>query len=141
MTYTYDENVLSDLHKDARGFRPRSEDFWGRWAECDDDGKEAIWNGLLEELDRTMAYEAKETAKAVADYEKEIKEVIALGAGTRKRALLWMLDSDEADKMPACDFDVENWMFKRGLLGEHKIKEELVKIMIPIWKGNRWINA
>jgi hypothetical protein len=139
MTYTYDENVLSDLHKDARGFRPRGEDFWGRWAACDDDGKEAIWNGLLEELDRTMAYEAEEKAKAVADYEKEISEVIALGAGTRKRALLWMLDSEEG--VPKTEFEIENWMWNRGLLSDEKIKKELIRTVKPIWKATDWINA
>jgi len=139
MTYTYDENVLSDLHKDARGFRPRAEDFWGRWAACDDDGKEAIWNGLLEELDRTMAYEAEEKAKAVADYEKEISEVIALGAGTRKRALLWMLDSEEG--VPKTEFEIENWMWNRGLLSDEKIKKELIRTVKPIWKATNWINA
>ena len=95
MSYTFDENTLSDLHKDARGCRPRGEGFWARWNEADDDGKEAIWTGLLDELDETMKAEAENLRRAKLDYEKEIAEVIALGAGYRERALLWMVDDPE----------------------------------------------
>ena len=86
----------------------------------------------------TYTYEAEE-AKAVADYEKEISEVIALGAGTRKRALLWMLDSEEG--VPKTEFEIENWMWNRGLLSDEKIKKELIRTVKPIWKATNWINA
>jgi hypothetical protein len=49
--YTFSEELLSDLHKDARGFRPRSEWFWHDWNTSDDDGKQAIWDNLVEELE------------------------------------------------------------------------------------------
>ena len=39
--YTFDEQTLSDLHKDARGSRPRSDLFWDAWNEADNDGKQA----------------------------------------------------------------------------------------------------
>ena len=138
MTYTFDENTLSDLHKDARGWRPRGEGFWSSWNEADDDGKEAIWTGLLDELDETMKAEAENLRRAKLDYEKEIAEVIALGAGHRERALLWMVDDTEKG-MPECPFDVEAWMWARGLLGETKIEKELVDVLKPIWKRERFI--
>ena len=43
--YTFDEQTLSDLHKDARGSRPRSDWFWDAWNQADNDGKQAIWDG------------------------------------------------------------------------------------------------
>ena len=49
--YTFSEELLSDLHKDARGFRPRSEWFWNNWNTSNDDGKQAIWDNLVEELE------------------------------------------------------------------------------------------
>ena len=48
--YTFDENTLSDLHKDARGSRPRSDFFWDTWNQADNDGKQAIWDGLVDEM-------------------------------------------------------------------------------------------
>jgi|TARA_B110000503_G_C7107521_1_gene396596 hypothetical protein len=78
--------------------------------------------------------------EAVMNYEKEITEVVALGANSRKRALLWMLDTKDVG-LPECEYDVDNWMANRGLLGEDKIKKELIAAMKNIWNDAKWINA
>ena len=39
-TYTFCEDSISDLHKDAYGMRP-GEGFWQRWREATDDEKQA----------------------------------------------------------------------------------------------------
>ena len=62
--YDFDEQTLSDLHKDARGFRPRGEFFWSNWTAADADGKQAIWDGLIRELDQVQAEEAQRAAHA-----------------------------------------------------------------------------
>jgi len=127
--------TISDLSKDARGYRVRMD-----YAAMSDEELTDTWDGFLVELDWTNEREAKELEKALADYEKEVAEVIALGAGSRKRALLWMLDSEEGD-MPVGITEVEHWMYKRGLLGETKIKDELVGAMKPIWADARYISV
>ena len=53
----FDANTLSDLHKDAYGFRPRSEEFWNAWDSADDDGKQRIWDDLLDAADRAAETE------------------------------------------------------------------------------------
>jgi hypothetical protein len=78
--------------------------------------------------------------EAVMNYEKEITEVVSLGANSRKRALLWMLDIKDVG-LPECEYDVDNWMDNRGLLGEDKIKKELNAAMKNIWNDAKWINA
>lgn len=78
--------------------------------------------------------------EAVMNYEKEVTEVVALGANSRKRALLWMLDIEDVG-LPECEYDVDNWMDNRGLLGEDKIKKELNAAMKNIWNDAKWINA
>ena len=45
-SYTYDEAIVSDLHKDAYGFRPR-EGFWNHWNLSTHDEKQEMWDGLL----------------------------------------------------------------------------------------------
>jgi hypothetical protein len=47
-TYTFDENLVSDIHKDAYGFRPR-DGFWSRWSNATIDQKQVIWDELLDE--------------------------------------------------------------------------------------------
>ncbi len=46
MIYTYDELIVSDLHKDAYGYRPR-EWFWEQWDAYSDDDKKIVWDNLL----------------------------------------------------------------------------------------------
>jgi Fic family protein len=49
MRYTFNENSVNDLHKNARGFHPTQ-----GWLECwnyqDEQGKQAAWNVLIDEL-------------------------------------------------------------------------------------------
>ena len=55
--YSFDENTLSDLHKDAYGFRPHNDGFWTTWRDADDDGKQAIWDGLVDTMVREQEAE------------------------------------------------------------------------------------
>ena len=49
MKYTYDTELLSDLYKDAYGFRPDAE-YFKAWKEYPDDFKQTIWNRILVDL-------------------------------------------------------------------------------------------
>lgn len=50
--YDFDENVISDLHKDAYGFRP-DQSFWGLWAASNPEQKQAVWDNLIDILNRS----------------------------------------------------------------------------------------
>ena len=107
MPYTFDENTLSDLHKDARGWRPRSEGFWIRWKTSDDDGKQSIWDGLIDELDETIAADKAASEEAVASFEAQIASNLELGAPNREAAIRWIVDSlnlTESDLMYGGDY-------------------------------------
>lgn len=88
-TYTFDERVYSDLYKDVHGFRPRSDGFFN----SSDDEKQAIWDYLLEELDRVCEMEQKREQDAIVEFETLVQETIELGAGDRKTAIRWLADS------------------------------------------------
>ena len=121
--HCFDENTLSDLHKDARGFRPRSEDFWNSWNTATDDGKQSIWDGLCDELDHAMMEEKEAEAAALVDFEKEVEAFIGYGAGNRETALRWMTDG-ESFYHGQC---VEHWVWNKGILftdfGRNLVKE------------------
>ena len=100
MAYTFDEKIVSDLHKDARGFRP-SESWWEGWIFASDDRKQAIWDSLLRELSEAMDQARAEEAAALASFEKRINDTIALGARDVKTALKWIFEAEQFD-----DFDL-----------------------------------
>ena len=96
MNFTFDLNIISDLHKDARGYRP-GEDFWAFLAVANPEQKQAVWDELLVELRATMAQEEQREQEAIGDFERGIRHNQALGAEDRQTAIRWMLDGVLAD--------------------------------------------
>lgn len=129
--YTFDESILSDLHKDARGWRPR-EDFWGMWNKADDARKQKIWDGLAVELEYRWQEEQRKEAEDVAEFENELTEIMKVGRGCdRETALRWMTPVEEFQHSQ----DVEHWVWERGILftalGRWAV-EELKKDLKPM---------
>ena len=99
--YTFDENIVSDLHKDARGFRP-TEYFWEEWTQCGDDTRQSMWDNLILELNETMDRERLAEARALAKLLDRILETMKLGADDQMTAIKWIIQAEEFD-----DFDLQ----------------------------------
>ena len=97
MAYTFDSNIVSALHKDARGFRP-SEYFWEEWDQCGDDNRQAMWDNLLAELSETMDRERNAEAAALENFRAQIAEMRKLGAETEQQAIKWMFHAEKLDR-------------------------------------------
>jgi len=94
--YTFDENIVSDLHKEAYGTRPTS--FWWQfWNEATDVEKQIEWNELLEVHAVTMDREAQEKIAAINAFELEIATALDVGARSREDAIRWIVQSLELD--------------------------------------------
>ena len=131
--YTFDDQTVSDLHKDARGFRPRAA-FMEGWTQSDDDNKQAIWDGLLRELDHVQAEEAHAAEVAIADFEGLVGDTIyTYGAADRETALRW-LTSEETFYHSQ---DVEFWVYKQGVLFTD-YGRELVNELMDIVTFKEW---
>jgi hypothetical protein len=91
-TYTFDENIISDLHKDAYGFRP-CQGFWASWDSMDDDEKQAEWDSLIEACNRAIQEEEEQQARAITRFEALVQKTIETGAGNRETALAWIIDA------------------------------------------------
>ncbi len=132
--FTFDEQTISDLHKDARGFRPHAAFIEG-WNSSDDENKQAIWDGLLRELDQVQLEEDRREREALADFELEVLRTIDLGAGDRKTALRWMTQSSTFHNSQC----VEGWVFNRGILftdfGRELVKELMDIVTFVEWKA------
>lgn len=98
MSYTFDEQIVSDLHKDAYGFRPR-EYFWAEWNNSTNDEKQLIWDRLCDALDYEIERERREQEAAVAHFEANVQRNMDLGAPTREDAIRWVLQSLDLDEM------------------------------------------
>lgn len=92
MTYTFDEKLVSDLHKDAFGYRP-SKEFWSEWNSNSNLYKQTVWDDLLWELERAIDQEASEKVAAINALEHEIATALDLGAASREIAVRWVVES------------------------------------------------
>ena len=97
MTYTFDESIVSDLHKDARGSRP-GQGWWEMWREVSDASKQKIWDNLCAELREEMDRQHEQEAAAVAAYQAQVAEMIKLGAADELQATKWIIQGLGADE-------------------------------------------
>ena len=95
--YSFDENIVSDLHKDAYGFRPR-EMFWSEWNNASDDEKQEIWDDLCKALERAIQEEKEQEEFAVIQFNDRVAKVIATGAPDRETAIRWIVRSMGLDE-------------------------------------------
>jgi len=127
--YTYSEELFSDYHKDAYGFRPRNHRFYD--ADTTPAEKQEIWDATGRAFDRRQAEEARREEEALAEFKAQITKVIEAGAGNRINALRWMTSS-ETFYSHQC---VEMWVYDQGILftdyGRELVKElmELVEFV------------
>ena len=106
MEYTFDEMTVSDLHKDAYGFRPGSY-FWSLWMAGTDDEKQAMWDQLLVALEQSIQEERDRHTRAEARFAKMIAENMLLGAPDEETAVRWILEAEELsdyDMMYGADY-------------------------------------
>ena len=89
--YTFDENTVSDLHKDAYGFRP-CKFFWASWHEANDDFKQKIWDELIVELNKSMELEKQQQDAAIVATEARIQEILDTVAGSTRQDAIRFLD-------------------------------------------------
>jgi hypothetical protein len=92
--YTFDEQIVSDLHKDARGHRP-TEYFWEEWTQCGDDTRQAMWDNLLEELAAETARQKDAYARAEIDFHQRVQGTMLAGAKDELTAIRWILEAEQ----------------------------------------------
>ena len=111
--YTFCDNTVSDLHKDAWGHRPSSS-FWFYWNCGTDDAKQKIWDDLIDDMVKNDAEEARIKAENVSNLAKRIKDTCKLGAGNYKTAIRWILEADGLEHDKYYGGDQLAWEFNIG---------------------------
>lgn len=90
--FTFDEDTVSDLHKDAYGFRP-SEYWWAIWSESTDEQKQGTWDDLVDQLSHSQEQERRAEARALERFEQLVAKTQEHGAADRETAIRWIVDS------------------------------------------------
>lgn len=73
--YTYCDDLVSDLHKDAYNHRP-SQGFWQEWGRMTPDQKQERWDRMVFVMEESMREEKALQAQAIAMMEEELVEIM-----------------------------------------------------------------
>lgn len=126
MTYTFDENIVSDLHKEAYGFRPR-EGWWNMWAAFNADQKQSTWDSLIADLDDAIEQQEQQEAKAFVEFRKLLKSTMAMCNVDWKNALRILMEAQDIDPSASDqDFDYFLWQHDLGYEKRQEIREKFV---------------
>ena len=105
---TYDENTVSDLHKDAFGFRP-SQCWWEQWKSNTPAEKQVEWDSLILAMERSIAEDKASEAFAIKVFGALVASTIETGAKDVETAHRWIMESSD------CNGDWEYLCFTYGL--------------------------
>lgn len=117
MTYTFDETIISDLHKEAYGFRPR-EGWWNMWAAFNADQKQATWDSLIADLDDAIEQQEQQEAQALVEFRQSLRKVMDLMNCTWNRAVEVLAEAEGDD----LSYDFDYFMWKQGVGFEDRLK-------------------
>lgn len=121
MTYTFDESVLSDLHKEAFGFRP-GVGYFAYWRAMTDEAKQAEWDHLCMSAEESERYECEAEARNYAAWQKRIETLVEYGAGDKATAIRWDMQAQKAE--PG---EVSFYCYACGL--NYRVEDEIHEIL------------
>lgn len=107
MQYTYDSNIVSDLHKEAYGFRPR-QGFMESWNDMRPYEKQETWDSLIADMEASYDREEQLEAEALVDFKGQIKAVMTICNCDWKSAVTHLQDADG-------EKDIEHFLWKQGI--------------------------
>jgi hypothetical protein len=92
--YTFSEELFSDLHKDAYGFRP-NQAFWEWIQTATNDEKQQEWDGLCDTMSAREQERIDAEAECVVEFEANVTKTMGNGAADRATAIKWMMAAEE----------------------------------------------
>ena len=128
MTYTYSDDLISDLHKEVYGRRPTAS-FWMDWYTASQSQKQDTWDEYCRVNDLQEIESKAQEVRDVAAFEARIQDVISLGASNRVEALRWISESETFYHGQ----DVEHFVWEQGILFT-KYGKQLVKDLLLVVK-------
>jgi hypothetical protein len=133
MTYTFDSQIVSDLHKDAFGFRPTAE-FWDMWNNgLSDEGRQAEWDYMIKEMNASIEEEKLREQYDLEAFEHKLGVIMNAHNIDEKSALEILTYTENNVGHMSNSQDIEHWVWGHGILFTPRGKE-IVKILKEIYK-------
>jgi hypothetical protein len=113
-------DLIRDLHKDARGFRPSSS-FMTAFEAQTPAKQQADWDSLLDELSEREAQERYMQLTAQREYETRIEGMVADYSITRATAIRWDIEAFDVDIKGALQYhktaeqEIEHFLYNQGI--------------------------
>jgi|TARA_R100000081_G_C4661967_1_gene88082 hypothetical protein len=92
--YTYEDNLISDLHKDARGHRP-SYGFMLMWDDLSPAQKQEKWDSLCEEMEESIEMEKQMEKVSLDEFRKTLRATMKTTGTNWKRALFFLAQAED----------------------------------------------
>lgn len=86
--FTYSDELISDLHKDAYGVRPSASFFYRWWHEMSPAQKQEEWDNIQSYLEREIDREREYAATQTAAFKREIAARMAANPELSKREVV-----------------------------------------------------
>lgn len=122
MQYTYSDDIISDLHKDARGVRP-DEYFWEEWTQSLPESKQFIWDKLVAEMEYKEKEEARIEAENLVTFRKVLRQVMDTCHVGWQMAIQYLADAAKEDISHEQAFDYFLWLQGLGFEDRSKIRK------------------
>ena len=109
MAYTFSTELVSDLHKDAFGYRPSAE-FMDMWKNgLSDEGRQAEWDYMINALNASIEEEKIREQYDLESFETSLKLIMDTHNINEETALRWMTQIEIMDNSQ----DIEHWVWVR----------------------------
>lgn len=92
--YSYSDELISDLHKEAYGFRP-SQSFWTVWNTSSVDEKQTTWDSLCHTADAESLRERQERVRREHDFQVRVASMMHAGCPDFDTAIRWLHDAHD----------------------------------------------
>ena len=119
-SFTYDEMTVSDLHKDAYGYRP-SQGWWTEWKAMTPKQKQEEWNFLCCLMEENEQAERRAQARAYDAWDGRITRLMQELNISRATALRWDIDAYMTDD------DIGYYCYLNGL--SYSVEEEIKNVL------------
>lgn len=128
MTHTYDESLVSDLHKDAYGFRPGTQ-YWTDWSFMTAAEKQTEFERLMQAAREEDERREKREQEVYLAWSADITELMAEHNISEAYAIIWDMQKY------VHEFDVGLYCYKRGL--SWSIELEIEKLLAQMNKDHQ----
>ena len=107
---TYSEELFSDLHKSAYGYRPRQHAFYTATPKQ----KQQIWDETVARAAEEREYERLEAQRCLKDFNERIAKLCGEMQISRETAIRWEYTSDV--NATGSRQDIEHFVYEQGIL-------------------------